>query len=300
MVRAKKTDLNDAVVPQIKMMPSTKVKVEVDGGSTAVVANAVGELPSTKKSKQVTKTIKAKSGASVDLVKLIHRIDGGKKGKASTAEKAAALAAEARSGKRPVTKLLVPGASEPVTITDLAAFKPIPIIGANVEDWRTKEGLNNWDVLFALGFTSYQSFLEYLSKREEEPIDEVREILIRLYMVEPSFPFHFHPPSIRDLLDFAFNLGENPAESDRKRCVAILAEMLGRNRGSGYRWIRNNVHTKDAVALNIRRMQSKVFSMNPATARECFWRAVIATARARGTPTHVLETRLQKNGVTYD
>lgn len=173
--------------------------------------------------------------------------------------------------------------------------------GYDMEMWRIQEHLINWDTLFAFGFTSYQAYQTYSAKHTELPIDSVREILLRLYMIEPEFPRLFSPPSINEFLDFVFNIDESdPAvEDDRKRCIALLAPILGRNRGSGYRWLRSKEHADNPVALPIRRLTAKVYSMDQATARLNFWKAALATAHARGLTTATVTERLKAGGVQF-
>lgn len=182
-------------------------------------------------------------------------------------------------------------------ITDDPAFAPVAKNGYALETWRISVNLIHWDTLFAFGFTSYQSFLAYIKKHQSEPMDEVREILMRLYMLEPSFPTMFVSPSITEFLDFVFNLGPDATEEDRKRCIALLAPVLGRNRGSGYRWLRNREGSDNPVTLPIRRLAAKVFSMDPKTSRRYFWLAALATAQARGLNTATMVTRLKSAGV---
>lgn len=174
------------------------------------------------------------------------------------------------------------------------AFALRTMTGKAMEIWRNSESLIGHDALFALGFTSYQAFLGDIKKHQNESIESVREILIRLYMLEPEHARMFVPPSIQQLLDFLFNLKPNASEEERKRCIALLAPILGRNRGSGYRWLRNE---GNSVSLPIRKLSAKVFSMNPEFAREYFWRAALITAKARNLNTEIVEERLAKNGV---
>lgn len=181
-------------------------------------------------------------------------------------------------------------------IANHAAFTPTAKTGYALEMWRISEKLSRWDTLFAFGFTSYQSFVDYIEEHQQKPLDEVSEILMRLYMLEPSFPTMFVPPSITDLLDFAFNLGEDATEDDRKRCISLLAPILGRNRGSGYRWLRKS-QGDNPVSLPIRRMIAKVFSMDPKIRREYFWAAALATAWARGHSSSTVISKLESNGV---
>lgn len=185
-------------------------------------------------------------------------------------------------------------------LLDHPAFKPIIKTGYSLEEWSIGQSLIHWDTLFAFGFTSYQTFLSHIRKHRNEPLDEVREILMRLYIVEPEFPRLFVPPRIDTLVDFVFNLPANATEEEKKRCVSQLAPVLGRDRGSGYRWLRNSQHAANTVSLPIRRLSAKVFSMNPAYAREAFWRAAFATAAARGNDLKTVENRLANYGVTIE
>lgn len=178
------------------------------------------------------------------------------------------------------------------------AFDPTPISGYGLEQWRVREGLIRSDVLFALGFTSYQMLLNYIGRQPTAPIDPLREILIRLYLLEPEFPSMFVAPDILQFVDYVFNLKEGEQEESRRRCIGMLAPLLGRNRGSGYRWLRSSMdNDKSAVRLSIRRLVAKVFSMNPKTAREDFWKVTFATASARGMNTKTVRACLTAHEV---
>lgn len=165
--------------------------------------------------------------------------------------------------------------------------------------WRIKENLIIWDTAFALSFTSYNGFVVYVKKHHDTPIDPVREILIRLYMLEPEFPRLFVAPSITQFVDFLFNLDSKKAgrEAMRPKCMSLLAPLLGRNRTAGYRWLRNSEHSDNPVQLEIRRLISKVFSMEPKYARQDFWRAALATAKARSQDVEQILATLKDCGV---
>lgn len=177
------------------------------------------------------------------------------------------------------------------------AFATKPMDGYAIEKWKASEDLLHSEVLFALGFTSYQMLINYIRKYHNTPIEPTHEILLRLYLLEPEFPRMFTKPPITELLDFVFNLGKGHTDDDRKRCIALLAPLLGRNRGSGYRWIRNKTSSENPVSLDIAKLSAKVFSMNPAHARDYFWRATFAAASARGMNTETVRGLLAENGV---
>ena len=180
------------------------------------------------------------------------------------------------------------------------AFVLRPVTGYDVSTWQMTEKLTNWDALFALGFTSYQALLKFLKDNVEQPVDPVRELLVRLYKIEPSYPIHFQTPSMQDMVDYLFNLRADSStmgQDDRKRCAAMLAQLLGRNRGSGYRWLRTSEYAENSVSLPIRRLCSKLFSMDPATARTYFWRAAFGMAHARGLDVDPIHNVLHSNGV---
>lgn len=180
------------------------------------------------------------------------------------------------------------------------AFAPQAMTGFSLEMWRIKEHLINWDTLFALGFTSYAMLINHAKKHQDIPLDPVREILVRLYMISPEFPRLFISPPISDLLDYLFNLNDLATDDDRKRCISLLAPILGRNRGSGYRWLRNKQNSENPVSLPIRRLSAKIFSMNTDTARSDFWKVALITARARSINCDSVVAQLQKRGVVLD
>lgn len=188
------------------------------------------------------------------------------------------------------------------------AFAHKAIQGYNIEMWVMDMKLINWDALFAFGFTSYQAYQNYLKTNYRQPVDMVRDILLRLYMVEPEFPRLLSAPPVDDLLVFLFNLDPipiDPSDPTKKlvpaeytRLMGLLAPILGRNRGSGYRWMRTNNGTENPVALEINRLSSKVFSMNPKYARKVFWRAALAACRGRELMTEDILEALKRHGVT--
>lgn len=183
------------------------------------------------------------------------------------------------------------------------AFEKRALTGYDVSTWQMRENLNNWDATFALGFTSYQALLTFLKSNQASPVDESRELLIRLYMLEPSFPKHFRPPNMQDLVDFLFGLETHDAvyaAERRKKCASLLAKLLGKNRGSGYRWLRAAENAESSVATPTRRLSAKVFSMNPDTARANFWRAAQAMAMGRGFDMDEIFCFLRENGVGID
>jgi hypothetical protein len=183
------------------------------------------------------------------------------------------------------------------------AFEKRALTGYDVSTWQMRENLTNWDATFALGFTSYQALLTFLKSNQESPVDESRELLVRLYMLEPTFPAHFRPPNMQDLVDFLFGLqihDSTYAAERRKKCASLLAKLLGKNRGSGYRWLRSAENAENSVATPTRRLSAKVFSMNPETARADFWRAAQAMAMGRGFDMDEISTFLRENGVQID
>lgn len=180
------------------------------------------------------------------------------------------------------------------------AYSPEAMTGYSIEMWRIREQLINWDTLFALGFTSYKMLVNSKEKHKEEPLDPIREILLRLYLISPEFPHLFVAPPILSLVDYLFNLGDNASDEDRKRCIAQLAPVLGRDRGAGYRWMSDAQSSGNPVSLAIRRMIAKVFSMDPATARGHFWKVTLITAHARNVDTTIIEGLLEERGVELD
>lgn len=183
------------------------------------------------------------------------------------------------------------------------AFEKRALTGYDVSTWQMRENLTNWDATFALGFTSYQALLTFLKSNQTSPVDESRELLVRLYMLEPTFPAHFRPPNMQDLVDFLFGLQNHDstyAAERRKKCASLLAKLLGKNRGSGYRWLRAAENAENSVATPTRRLSAKVFSMNAETARADFWRAAQAMAIGRGFDMDEILTFLRENGVKID
>lgn len=183
------------------------------------------------------------------------------------------------------------------------AFEKRALTGYDVSTWQMRENLTNWDATFALGFTSYQALLTFLKSNQTSPVDESRELLVRLYMLEPTFPVHFRPPNMQDLVDFLFGLQIHEpdyAAERRKKCASLLAKLLGKNRGSGYRWLRAAENAENSVATPTRRLSAKVFSMNPETARADFWRAAQAMAMGRDFDMDEISTFLRENGVKID
>ncbi|MFJ1470046.1 hypothetical protein [Massilia orientalis] len=183
------------------------------------------------------------------------------------------------------------------------AFESRALTGYDVATWQMREHLTNWDASFALGFTSYQALLTFLRENQVSPVDESRDLLVRLYMLEPSFPSQFRPPNMQDLVDFLFGLSvfeASYAAERRKKCASLLAKLLGKNRGSGYRWLRAAENSEQAVATPTRRLSAKVFSMNPETARADFWRAAQAMALGRQFNMEEILESLRDNGVIID
>lgn len=76
--------------------------------------------------------------------------------------------------------------------------------------------------------------------------------------------------------------------------------LLGKNRGSGYRWLRSAENSEQSVGTATRRLSAKIFSMDPATARSNFWRAAQAMALGRGFDMDEILTFLRENGVEID
>lgn len=192
---------------------------------------------------------------------------------------------------------------DPAAKVKHAAFEGRALTGYDVATWQMREHLTNWDASFALGFTSYQALLTFLKEHQQSPVDESRDMLVRLYMLEPSFPSHFRPPDMQNLVDFLFGLtvfDSAYAAERRKKCASLLAKLLGKNRGSGYRWLRAAENSEQSVATPVRRLSAKVFSMNPDTARSNFWRAAQAMAMGRGFDMDEILTFLRENGVKID
>lgn len=185
-----------------------------------------------------------------------------------------------------------------------AAYAPHAMTGVSIEMWGIREQMINWDICFSLGFTSYAMLIKHTEKHKDQHLDHIREILLRLYFLSPEFPRLFVAPSIIKLVDFLFNLGEAPTEAEQKRCIALMAPILGRDRGSGYRWIRDEQSSGNPVSLSIRRLTTKVFSMvldmDPAAVRTYFWKIALTTAHARGVDTSIIEDLLAERGVKVD
>lgn len=192
---------------------------------------------------------------------------------------------------------------EPIQIIgpDFHAFKPIAMTAYDMEMWTINEQLIKWDTLFALGFTSYKSYVDY-GKQHVNGLDGIREVLIRLYMVEKKLSHHFVAPSVGRLIEFVFALDPQAAETValRKKCAAYLAVLFGRDRASGYRWIRGDNQSLNLVSMELRKLCGKVFSMDPEHARSYFWYAMMATAKARGTKTETVEALLRERGIKYE
>lgn len=165
--------------------------------------------------------------------------------------------------------------------------------------WTIDVRLIKWDVLYALGFTSYKTFENYVNKHSNG-IDEIREILVRLYKVEPSLPVFFVAPGVGKLIDFVFNIDElHPAAAEnRKTFSSYLSVLLGRNRATGYRWAKGVDRAENLVPLEVVRLCGKLFSMDPRAARSYFWRATLATARARQIDTSSIEQVLEQRGIS--
>lgn len=191
----------------------------------------------------------------------------------------------------------------PKTLAKHPAFEARAFTGYDVATWQMREHLTNWDASFALGFTSYQALLTFLKENQQSPVDESRELLVRLYMLEPTFPAPFRPANMQETVDFLFGLSvfdSTYAAERRKKCASLLAILLGKNRGSGYRWLRAAENSEQAVGTPLRRLSAKVFSMHPETARSNFWRAAHAMAMARGYDMDEIFTFLRENGVQID
>ncbi len=162
------------------------------------------------------------------------------------------------------------------------AFQTRPMTGADMEAFRIRHQLSEWDFLFLMGFTNYRSLKDYKQVHRVLPLDMPREILLRLYMLEPSFPRFLKAPTILDMLDMLFNIGEGTSDSERQACAPMLSITLGRARISGYRWFKTASEGEGSpVQLPIQRLISKLFSMDPRTARKRFWRAALATIESR-------------------
>lgn len=183
-----------------------------------------------------------------------------------------------------------------------SAFEKRPITGYDVAMWQINEKLSKWDGAFAIGFTSYQAMLRWTTKMHDSPIDPVREMLIRLYKIQPTFPIHLTPPSMQLMVDYLFDLRQDSAHGPeaRKRCASLLAVLLGKNRGSGYRWARAAASAGKSAQVPVLRLCSKLFSMQEKTARTDFWRAAFAMADARGENVDAIREILDANGVVID
>lgn len=164
-----------------------------------------------------------------------------------------------------------------------SAFEHRPITGYDVQIWQMNEKLSKWDGAFAIGFTSYQAMLKWTTEMSEQPIDPVRELLIRLYKIEPTFPVHMVPPSLELMVEYLFGLtaGSAIGLDSNKKCASLLAVLLGKNRGSGYRWARAAATAGKSAQVPVLRLCSKLFSMREETARSNFWKAAFAMAGAR-------------------
>lgn len=184
------------------------------------------------------------------------------------------------------------------------AFAVRPMTSDDITAWQMREGITqHWDIMFALAFTSYRMFLKYMDAHHREPIDQVREMLVRLYLIEPSHTWHFVPPDIVTMIDFLFNIDDGDTEAGaegRKKCGALFATLLGKARGSGYRWLRKTSDEDNSVGLPLRKLSSKLFSMDPEHARSNFWRAAFAMGHARGFNMEPIMDVLKANGVKVD
>lgn len=180
-----------------------------------------------------------------------------------------------------------------------SAFEARPITGYDAAMWQLNEKLSKWDGAFAIGFTSYQAMLKWATLMHDSPIDPVREMLIRLYKVEPTFPVHFETPNMQLMIDYLFDLRDDAVYGPdaRKRCASLLAVLLGKNRGSGYRWARAAAMAEKSAQVPVLKLCSKLFSMREETARSNFWKAAFATADARGESTDAIREVLNANGV---
>jgi len=180
------------------------------------------------------------------------------------------------------------------------AFAARPLTSNDIMNWQMKEGITQWDTMFALAFTSYRVLIQYMKEHGDTPIDEVREMLIRLYMVAPSHTWHFVPPDIVTMIDFLFNITDGDTEQGaerRKRCAALFAQMLGKARGTGYRWLRRTAEEDNQVGMQLKKLSSKLFSLSPDTARTTFWRAAFAMGHGRGFNMDKIADVLKENGV---
>jgi hypothetical protein len=183
------------------------------------------------------------------------------------------------------------------------AFAVRPMTSNDITTWHMKEGITNWDMMFALAFTSYRVLVKYMKDHDSTPIDQVREMLIRLYMLEPSHTWHFVPPNVVTMIDFLFNItdGDTDAGAERrKRCAALFAQLMGKARGSGYRWLRRTAEEDNSVGLPLKKLASKLFSLSPDGARDNFWRAAFAMGHARGFNMEPISEVLKANGVKFD
>lgn len=190
-----------------------------------------------------------------------------------------------------------------------SAFEHRPVTGYDVQIWQMNEKLSKWDGAFAIGFTSYQAMLRWTKEMTEQPIDPVRELLIRLYKIEATFPVHLVPPSLELMVEYLFGLTATSAVGldSNKKCASLLAVLLGKNRGSGYRWARAAATAGKSAQVPVLRLCSKLFSMREETARSNFWKAAFAMAGARvgdnpemARSIEAIREILDANGVSLD
>jgi hypothetical protein len=199
------------------------------------------------------------------------------------------------------TRAFIPHALTPKEAKTHQAFARRPIIGYEMETFSMLHQLNHFDTIFAFGFTSYRKFVEYVQDHHDEPLDEIREILMRLYYLEPEFPRVFLAPSIQEMINFLFQFRTTSPTvllEERKRAGALLAELLGKARSTGYRWHR--AQAAPQISEVGRKMSAKLFSLYQETAREVFWRAAFAMAEARSKNTDDIKAMLRSNGVCFE
>jgi hypothetical protein len=174
-----------------------------------------------------------------------------------------------------------------------AALSPITMTGYSVNTWIIREELMRGDAMYALGFSSYAQLEQHQEELRESPLDKPRELLIRLYYLEPRLPYLFVPPDFEEVLDYLFNLHPSRyLEKERSRCATLFARLLDKDRGAAYRWLRPGHGKGRSMTLPVQRLFSKLFSMDRETARSIFWKVAMIVLEARGDD--FLREQLQK------
>lgn len=170
------------------------------------------------------------------------------------------------------------------------AYAPLPMTGETVAEFQQSYSLIDWDMLYFLGFTNYRDLSAYKAEHNPSsehphglPIDQDRELLLRLMYAYPRPGMMFNGPNVKLLTAFVFNLTMTPNVKLLRRCMPFMAMVMGRDKVSGYRWGRSKKTEGDATNLSIRRLCAKVFSIQQAegTVREMFWKCAFASLIAR-------------------